>query len=257
MSEALQMVLRYAEYAYPPRFSCDEMEDWPKGEAERLETCGLLRAAPAAEAILCHDCGELEDIVILDDYVNKRPIAYLRCETYGASRIPLERLRQWDLSFQGLMDMAFADVDLVGQREEIVPERVWRLGKASLGGASRNVYFARALHRRDAWQVIDQAALSPRSVVFVPAKTPQDEDDDRTKVKPLILPPTMAISQTANGIGLDHEYVEAEISATAAFQDANFATRPPARKRDARTGVVDALTRAMDVHLSGRAPSHA
>jgi hypothetical protein len=143
------------------------------------------------------------------------------------------------------MDVVFADIALSGNRTQLVHERVWRLGKATWGGAARNVYFARGLHRRDAWQVLNEARLTTRSVIFVPVHTP--EPDSRIEVLPAVIPPTMAISWEGTTIHFDHDYVEAELKDALATQgDGN---KPQLMKRSPRAALIAELTREMQEHL--------
>jgi len=48
----------------------------------------------------------------------------------GPVRLPFERLKQWEMNYTQLIDALFAEVPLRGSREEVVRDRIWRLGKA-------------------------------------------------------------------------------------------------------------------------------
>jgi hypothetical protein len=247
MSEALQAVLKSAEGFYPPVFSYDRVERWPEGELNRCIAAGLLRPGQPAECVTCRECGETEVVVLIENSVTKEMCAYTSCLEVGPVQIPMERLTQWEMSYEQLMDVVFASVQLSGSREEIVRDRVWRLGRANWGGASRNVYFARGLQRRDAWQVMNQAKFSERSVVFVPARLP--EEDSRIEVLPFVIPLTAVISWQGTSIHFDQEFVEAEIASAVARQVERSDSRQPPPSRGPRLALIEALTREMQEHL--------
>jgi predicted RNA-binding Zn-ribbon protein involved in translation (DUF1610 family) len=247
MFDVLAKVLTSAEGVYPPVFSFDDVSRWPPGELERCVAAGLLRPGQSATVLTCPECGESEEVFLLQDSLTKQSHAYVRCGEVGPVEIPGERLRLWELTFTQLMDTVFAGVALTGLREEIVRDRVWRLGKTRWASASRNVYFARGLHRRDTWQVIHQAKLTPRSVVFVPARLP--EIDARVDAMPLVIPLTAAVSWENDALHFDQSYVEAEIAGTLATLDRQTADKPHTAPRGSRLVVIEMLTREMQEHL--------
>jgi hypothetical protein len=247
MSDVLAIVLTSAEGVYPPIFSFDDVSPWPGGELERCVAAGLLHPGRSATVLTCSECGESEEVFLLQDSLTKQSHAYVRCAEVGPAEIPGERLRQWGLTFMQLMDAVFAEVTLTGLREEIVHDRVWRLGKTRWAGASRSVYFARGLHRRDTWQVINQAKLTPRSVVFVPARQP--ETDTRVDAMPLVIPLTAVVSWENDALHFDQSYVEAEIAGTLATLDRQTADKPHTAPRGSRLVVIEMLTREMQEHL--------
>ena len=247
MSEGLFKILASAEGIRPPAFTFDDIASWPEGELERCLGAGLLHPGRPASFVTCLECGETEEVVVVEDSVTKRPHAYMRCAEVGPVEIPLERLRQWETTYEQLMDAVFSGIPLVGSREEIVRDRVWRLGAARWAGAARNVYFVRGLRRRDAWRVINQAKLTPRSVVFVPARLP--EEDQRIKVMPFVIPLTSVLSWEAGSLRFDHEYVEAEVSDAVARLDGKSERRRRPAPRAARLTVIAALSREMQDHL--------
>lgn len=247
MSDGLFKVLASAEGVYPPVFTFDAVEQWPDGELDRCVGAGLVRPGRPAQFLTCFECGETEEVVLVEDSVTKEPHAYTRCAEVGPVEIPLERFRQWETSYEQLMGAVFSGIQLVGNRDEIIRDRVWRLGTARWAGAARNVYFARGLHRRDGWRVINQAKPTPRSVVFVPARMP--EEDSRIEVMPFVIPLTVVLSWESSSLRFDQEYVEAEISDAVARLDGKSDEKPRPAPRGARLAVIEALTREMQEHL--------
>jgi hypothetical protein len=246
MSEALRSLLKTAEGFYPPVISYDRVERWLDGELDHCVAAGLLRPGQPAECVTCRECGETEVVALIENSVTKEMCAYTSCLEVGPVQIPIERLQQWEMSYEQLMDAVFAGVQFSGGREEIVRDRVWRLGRANWGGASRNVYFARGLHRRDAWQVMNQARFTATSVVFVPARLP--EADTRIEVVPAIIPLGDVLSWKGTVIHFDHAHVAAVLSEHCAAV-ATTDTDRPVRKRATRTATIDLLIRHMIEHV--------
>ena len=170
----------------------------------------------------------------------------MRCAEVGPHEIPHERARQWEASFEQVIDAAFAGIRFAGNREEIVRDRVWRLGMARWAGAARNVYFARGLRRQDGWLAINQAKPTPRSVIFVPAKLP--EADRRIDFLPTVIPLTAVLSWESGSLRFDQDYVEAEIAGAVARLDESDRKLRPA-SRGSRLAIVEMLALEMREHL--------
>jgi len=245
VSDALKHLLAAAERTRRPVFSYDLIDRWLGSAIDRCVATGLLRPSVPAKFVTCRECGEEEEVIFLENELTKQLEPFTACPEAGPNRIELDELKRWEMSFSQLLDAVFAGVVLSGDRQEVVRERVWRLGKATWGGAARNVYFARGLHRRDAWQVLNEARLTTRSVIFVPVHTP--EPDSHIEVLPAVIPLSMAISWEGTTIHFDHDYVEAELKDALATQgDGN---KPQLMKRSPRAALIAELTREMQEHL--------
>ncbi len=247
MSDALFTILASAEGMTPPVFSHQDIENWDDGALERCLQAGLLRQGRSASAATCPECGETEDVVVIEDRASKRLHAYLACAAVGPIEVPLEHLQQWQVSYTQLIDAVFESVPLAGERTEILRDRVWHLGKYQWAGALRNVYFIRGLHRRDARQVVDRTGVTPRSVIFVPARQPTA--DLLAQSMPLVIPLAVVVSWHGGTLRFDHDYVEAEITDAAARRGKNAAPIPRASTRGSRLEVIEALVREMQEHL--------
>ena len=240
MSDALGRLLGAAEGVYPPLFNADDIESWP---AELVDQ--LLRPSHPTSNVQCPVCGEMEEVVFIEAAKATEKRAFTRCAEIGPIEMPAELLKRWELGYLQLMDVAFCDIDLSGRREEVVRDRVWRLGKAKWSGASRNVFFARGLHRPDAWQIINHAGFAAGSVVFVPARPPVA--DSRIEVLPTVIPLTDVLAWTESGLCFDHDYVESCLA-----QARGAVLEKPARrtrKRADRTATIEALTKHLMVHV--------
>jgi hypothetical protein len=232
------------EGLWPPVFTADDVEDWSADDLERFVRMGLLQPAAPAKYVDCHECGETEEVFLFNDRVGKKPRPYTVCAETGPVRIPPERLRCWTTSYKRFMDIVFAEIKLIGAREEIVRDRVWRLGRATLGGVCRNVFFARGLHRFDGWQVMNESQFTAKSVVFVPIRSPHD--DSRIGVSPVIVRLVDVLTWKGAGIHLDGGFIESMLDDGPA---PNTKPPPPARKRASRMATIELLTKQMMEHV--------
>jgi predicted RNA-binding Zn-ribbon protein involved in translation (DUF1610 family) len=232
MCDALFTVLTSVEGVNPPIFSCDDVSRWPAGDLERCIASGLVRPGRSATELSCPGCAESGEVLVLRDKVTGQSHAYVRCAQCGLAAVPWEFLQTWELTFTQLIDVLFAGIPFAGFRDEIVRNRVWCLGKKRWAGASRSDFFARALHRQDAWQVLHQAKLPVRSVVFVPTRLPNA--DARTDPLPTIVPPSAVVSCENRTLRFDEAYVEAEITGILARLDSEVADKRRPSPRGSR-----------------------
>jgi len=172
MSDLWLRLLHAAESAQPAVFSADWLGRWAPDEVERCLACGLLQPAEPAAEVTCRECGEVEEVLYLAGDRLVAGQAYTRCALAGPVPVGAERLQRWEVRAERLPDMLLKGVPMRASPEQIVPGRIWFLGKTRWAGALRGVYFGRALHRSDADRVIDRAGLSSQSVLFVPARAP-------------------------------------------------------------------------------------
>lgn len=246
MSESLLRLLRLADYTTLVEAQYDEVVDWPEGELDRCRSAGLLRPTQPAHSLVCEECGEIEDVILMESVVSPPVVPYLRCGLVGPYRIADERLQRWQMSMAQLIDAVFGSLDLVGSPEEIIRLRMWRLGKFRWAGTHWSVYFGRALHCRDAWQIINQAAMPPRSVLFVPSKAIQA--DIRIERMPVLLGLDTIVSWQGDRLHFDHTQVEQHLAIELAASDLS----PVAKslpKRGSRTALIEALRRELEEHL--------
>lgn len=238
----LQTLLRRADYCETPSVDYDLVRSWPAGDVERLVELGLLCPAEPSRVLSCTECGELTDVVFIE--INGGVHAYTPCR-YGPVRVPMERLKRWEVNLDRFIDALFLDTGLNAARNEIVRHRVWRLGKANWGRTSRSVYLARGLHRRDAWKVINDADFPRGSIVFVPSMLPNE--DLRIKVPPNVVALDMVVSWFNSSISFDTKYVEGNLPGPAS----QSAKSPAAsiRKRAKRTASIESLTKHMMDHV--------
>jgi hypothetical protein len=241
----LRTLLRLADADDRPGVDYDYVERlWPAGEVDRCVATGLLRPGPPAQRLPCPACGELEQVVFIESGATEELLAYLPCGEGGPVPIPGERLKTWQMSFPQFLDAAFAGVRLTDGREELVRDRVWRLGKSTWAGAGWNVYFARGLHCRDARRLLRAAQFPPRSVVFVPDSLPDEEARDG--VTAVYVPLHAVLTWEGTTLRFDHEFVAAQLRPS--LEEATPSKRPRPKRAD-RTAMIELLTKHMMEHV--------
>jgi hypothetical protein len=103
------------------------------------------------------------------------------------------------VDFPGLADAAARALDLAGELEEVVPGRIWYLGKATMAGRSREVFLAQGLTWANAPRVLGGCGrlnAARAAVVFVPGAEPQTEIWKGD-------PPSVVSMKTVAGLGSD------------------------------------------------------
>jgi AraC-like DNA-binding protein len=246
MSESLVRLVRQIDHTTVVETQYDEVASWPKGELDRYLAAGLLSPAEPAHSLVCEECGELEEVILLDSIVTPPFAPFLRCGKAGPYRVAMERLQRWQMSVLQLVDALFRHVPLIGSREEVVRHRIWRLGKVRWAGVFWQVYFGRALQRRDAWHAINQAAFPARSVLFVPSKAYQA--DVRILKMPVVIGLDTVISWNGEALAFDQAQVEQQLALELAASQMT-PTSKPLPKRATRTALIEQLRRELEEHL--------
>jgi len=95
----------------------------------------------------------------------------------GRVQVPLHRLKQWEFDFTGLAKASAIALGLTKTVEEVVPGRLWSLGRLKTSTGPRPAFLARGL----AWEnsaaiFVGNTALKPgrRPVLFVAGALPPD-----------------------------------------------------------------------------------
>ncbi|HUE69857.1 MAG TPA: hypothetical protein VMP01_03125 [Pirellulaceae bacterium] len=246
MSDNLTRMLRLTDYTTVVECKFDDVAEWPVGELNRCLSAGLLSPAEPAQSVVCEECGEIEDVVLMESVVSPPFVPYVRCGLVGAYRITKERLQRWRMSVHQLIDSAFRGIDFVGGRHELTRMRMWRLGKSRWAGTHWNVHFGRALQCRDAWQIINRASLPARSVLFVPSKAP--EADDRITRMPVVIGLDTVLSWNGDHLRINHAQIEQQLACELAASKLLSGDKP-FPKRGSRAALIESLRRELEEHL--------
>ena len=248
MSESLQQILWAVESDDLPVFDYDGVVRWEPGALARCVAAGLFYPAEPARFLTCYECGDLHEseVVFFPHVVTKKLRAAIAC-TLGEVLVPLERLQRWQMPVGTFLDVAFSHVERKGPPTEIVPGRVWRLGKATWANSRWNVFFARRLHWSDARKVINQAQFPARSVVFTPQRVA--ELDERIVTRPTMVA-LREILTWGDGpkFVFDHAYVEDHLAELLRSIAAQPVKKKP-RQHGPRAVHIDAIMSELQQHL--------
>lgn len=176
------------------RFSFEEVSSWPEGQEALLCGVGMIRRDDNTTTVICDACheGHVEEVILVESPPGSPIRAHIHCPEAGRVTVPLERLKQWVVDFDGLAGATAKGLDLAGLVEEVALGRLWSLGKTTIGGRSRDVFLARGSTWIDAPGVFgacERLNASRGALVLVPGEMPPQDawTGDAPDVVPLKL----------------------------------------------------------------------
>lgn len=193
-----------------PVFTAEEVKRWP-ATFERLRRCGLLRETELASIVMCYNCGRphAEEVIYLNKALFGRTRPHIVCPDEGLIEIGIDDIRQWLVDRQALVRMLAAALEATGHVEQIVPNRVWSLGRRHLGGRFRDLFFVTGAARPDGPAVManaDRIGSVAAPLILVPSKPPRHEQWKNSA------PPLFCLSLVAelgeSQLVLDLDYIE-------------------------------------------------
>src|SRR5262249_13853342 len=133
---------------------------------------------PASNAITisCDSCDvdHVEEIIYPDVPAGAELRAYIPCPSVGRVFIPSERLLCWSVDHAALARWVAEHLEVAGDVQESVRERLWLLGKLTVAGQSRDIFLGRGVAWPDAATVLEaprlQHAVLP--IVFTLGRLP-------------------------------------------------------------------------------------
>jgi hypothetical protein len=197
--------------AYEARFSADEVFSWPEGREAALADAQVIRRVDNTESVVCDAChdGHVEDVVLVESPAGSPVRGYIHCPEAGRVAVPLERLKQWAVDFNGLAVAVARGLDLAGEVEEIIRGRLWSLGKTTIAARSRDVFLARGTTWIDAPDVFggcDRVNASRGAVILVPGDMPTKET--WTGERPSVVPLKLVACLQGKRVAIDRNHLE-------------------------------------------------
>lgn len=214
-SDPLSAVWSRAD-VYEARFSADDVSAWPEDQESILGEAQIIRRDDNTTSVVCDAChgGHVEDVVLIESPPGSPVRAYIHCPEAGRVAVPLERLKQWAVDFHGLAVAVAKGLHLTGEVEEMVPGRLWSLGKTTIGGRSRDAFLARGTTWVDAPCVFgscEQLNASRGALVLVPGDmSPQDA---WTGDPPSVVPLKLVARLEDKHLAFDRDHLESLLTA--------------------------------------------
>lgn len=185
---------------------------WPSDIHQRLVGLGFLHPAENAERVLCPECHSHIEEVLAIPGPNGSTRFVVPCPEVHRADVPAGALQQWTVDLAAIAAALAKCLSLTGKCTELVPGRLWRLGRTKWQGTSRDVLLARGLQWDDGDAIRGAAVHSRKPILFVPLRRPPDGVWRR-------IPPILALSHVAMLVNDQIEVESLEIAA--AIHDAD------------------------------------
>lgn len=165
--ELLLKILSCLDEREPPKLTYDDVVDWPDGAMAVFVDIGILAPSSYANTVLCQECGEPHDIRFIKSPNGERHALHECPNREGIGLIPIskERLATWSLNLPGFLQWVVHNLGRDGRLDEVVPNRLWLIGRPNLNGRSIKIYLARGAAWTDAPEIFS-GRLSADAVVL-------------------------------------------------------------------------------------------
>lgn len=173
MSNALDCLWPLLEFTDPVMDVCGQWA-WPDGVWEQLIEADLLCRTVNAEWVRCPGCYQHHEEVIAFDRPDGGVDLFVPCPESLRVRVDPKWLHQWTGNFDHIVTQLAEVLGLSGRPKELVSRRLWRLGRTTWLGRSRDVLFARCLISDDVAPTRAEIVRSRQPIVFVPMNVPPD-----------------------------------------------------------------------------------
>jgi hypothetical protein len=235
--EVLSIIWRCADYP-APLLTAEDLTSLPALAATRLRQLGILREGMTASHVACDACSE-GHVEAVDQiaYPDGQTRFFINCPENGRTEVPRERLLQWSVDYSPLLQALASALSARGSPTEVIPGRVWNLGRAALAGKSKALWAGRGLSWPDAVQVAAALPKGRSPVVFFIGQPPDDG---------LLAVPRESIIELRTVLHLDKDLsvdagaIESQMTGTA-----EEPKKKQAKKQTQRDATVGALKREL------------
>jgi hypothetical protein len=164
----------------------DEVCRWPTGVLGTLMDLGVLVSAEDASSIRCPECGEHWEEIITGDGPGDSTPLFIRCPEVLRIEVTQQHRRQWRPDLSALVVMLASSLNLTGKPQELVSQRLWRLGRLTWNKESRDVLFVRGLRWPDA-ELPRSVSVRQRKPILISSTYAMPDDFWRTPPPQLVL----------------------------------------------------------------------
>jgi hypothetical protein len=240
--DPLDLIWRSSD-AKSPKFTGADIDTWPAGVFETLRALGLLLECKTATHVTCTACtGEHVEEVTMLEYPDGVVRFYMVCPEQGRVEIEKEELLQWSVCFDPVLECIRDGLGVQKDPVEVVPSRLWNIGRSALAGRSRVVWVGRGLSWPEAVSFAADMPSGASPVLFYIGQSPRDGL--------VTLPPdsVMDVAQVVflseGKLTFDRSGVEDQVTAHQSPQK-----KKPPKKRASRTAAMESLKKAIRDHL--------
>lgn len=147
---------------------------WQSAAEERLIAANLLISAEPSTWVVCPGCFDHEEEVLVTTMANGSAKAFVPCPEYGRVEVNDRDRRHWQVSPAWIALTLSAGLGFERRCTELLPGRLWRLGRATIRDRSRELLLARGLTWADAGALRSRICKAVDPAVFA-AKFPPPE----------------------------------------------------------------------------------
>ena len=191
---------------------------------------------------MCTECGDVRNIMFLRDAHSEYDISYIACPDCGPTRLNPGQITQQSLETRAVLEYLFAGIRR--NIQPVVADRLWKIGRRSIAGRSRELWFIRGLGATFRSQILEQITGRPRTILFTP--TTETAKHWRTMVTNPVLPIEECVEYREQGMSLCWDAIEDRIIELDEVAPAAPRVVP---KRASRTAKIERLTNELKTHL--------
>jgi hypothetical protein len=207
-----------------------------------LRERSIVRNTTSAGSVDCADCSRSCPVEYIADAAGGRR-GYIHCPDCGVAEVQPEHLERWEIDTAAFLTAAFGCVNL--SLQERAAGQLWRVGKATWAGRSRDVWFARAFRRNGSAKAIDALKGHAKAIVFAPTDNGAERWHAATANLVIGLESTLSLDE--GSIVFDTDYVEGRIIDAGMGPDAGPKRRT--KRRGGRAAKIELLKTEMISHL--------
>jgi hypothetical protein len=228
-----------------PVLAGDEIPGLTASMVDQLVSFGLLRQADSARYVTCLDCnGQHVEEIIPAKSPDGTSRFYIMCPDNGRVEISRQRLLQYAIDYTPLRQAVTAAFSTQKATEEIVPGRIWDLGRAALAGKSRMLWMARGLAWPDALSLKERLPRGRSPVLFFVGQPPLA---GLVNIPPESIIGLKTVVHIENKkLIVDKDAVECQLRQGDARQTGK---KKQPKKRASRATAIDAIKRELKEHL--------
>lgn len=134
-------------------YTSQSFDGWLEADVLNVLKQSWLRETAAAECVVCPECLDHDEQPVMLESPGGGVRWYIPCPEYGRVRLRPEELRQWCFDLNAIATDVVRALSLTGTVSVEIPDKLWRLGRASWQQKSREVWLLRD------WRSLSEAEL--------------------------------------------------------------------------------------------------